>query len=74
MILSAKKVLEVARNQVLDCEERFVGYRVELVKTLNRVIAAQGDGLSDKQRREKVAKEVEALSQKVAAKMREETP
>ena len=72
MNLSTKKVLEVAREQVMSCEERHAGYRVELVKALSRVIASQGDGGSDRHRREMVAKEVEALSQKVVAKMREE--
>ncbi len=69
MILSTKKVLDVAREQVMICEERHAGYRVELVKALSRVIATQGDGGSDRHRRERVAKEVEALSQKVAAQI-----
>lgn len=66
-MMSGKRILEVAREQALLVDERIDGYREDVVRCLMKVIATQNEGHSDRGRRERVAKEVEALGGKVAA-------
>jgi len=65
--MSAKRILEVAGDQATLVEERCQRYRADLVGCLVKVIATQDEGLSQKGRRDRVAKIVEAFGGKVAA-------
>lgn len=66
--MSNRRIFEVAGEKALLVDERFEGYRAELVRTLVAAIQAQQEGLSDKGRRDKVGKVVEALGSVVATK------
>lgn len=66
-MMSGKRIMEVAREQALLIDERAPGYREDMVRCLMRVIAVQNEGHSERGRRERVAKEVEALGVKIAA-------
>ncbi len=72
-MMSNKRILEVARDQVLLIPEPIEGYRAEIVQCLMKVIATQNDGHSDAGRKKQVAKEVEALGTKVAGQLRSES-
>lgn len=65
--MSAKRILEVAGEQATMVEERCQRYRADLVECLVKIIATQDEGLSQKGRRDKVAKIVEAFGGKVTA-------
>jgi hypothetical protein len=66
--MSNRRIVEVAGEKALLVDERFEGYRAELVRALVAAIQAQQEGLSDKGRRDKVGKVVEALGAVVATK------
>lgn len=66
--MNTKRIVEVAGNQALLREERYGGYRADLVRCLVDVIAAQSEGRSEKGRREKVANLVSALGSRVGAR------
>lgn len=68
--MNPRRVAEVAGEQALLTDERYPGYRAEVVRSLVQVIAAQAEGLSERGRREKVTKVVEALGIRVAAETR----
>jgi len=65
--VNVKRILEVAGEQAGLVEERTPAYRASLVRCLVEVVATQDEGLSDKGRRDRVAKIVEAFGSKVAA-------
>ena len=65
--MSAKRILEVAGEQATMVEERCQRYRADLVECLVKIIATQDEGLSQKGRRDKVAKIVEAFGGTVTA-------
>ena len=67
-MISSRRILEVSKDRVLLIEERFAGYRAEVILTLNGVIRTQQEGLSDRGRRDRVLKIVDALAGKVSAK------
>ncbi len=69
-MMSNKRILEVAGEQVSLVREPIDGYRAELVQCLMKVIATQNSGHSDAGRKKQVAKEVEALGTKVATQLR----
>jgi hypothetical protein len=68
--MNPRRVVEVAGEQALLTDERYTGYRAEVVRSLVQVIAAQAEGLSERGRREKIGKVVEALGIKVASETR----
>ena len=65
--MNTVRILEVAEEQATLVEERCDHYREELIRCLISVITTQDEGLSEKGRRDKVAKIVEAFGAKVAA-------
>lgn len=65
--MAGNRIAEVAGEKVLLISERTPGYRAELVKALVATINVQQEGLSEKGRRDKIAKLVEALGSKVSA-------
>ena len=65
--MNTKRVLDVAGEQANLIEERTGSYRKDLIRCLIEAITAQDEGLSDKGRRDRVTKLVEALGSKVAA-------
>jgi len=65
--MAGNRIAEVAGEKVLLIGERTPGYRTELVKALVATINVQQEGLSEKGRREKISKLVEALGSKVSA-------
>ena len=65
--MNTKRVLDVADGQATLIEERTGSYRADLVRALIATITAQDEGLSDKGRRDRVTKVVEALGSKVVA-------
>lgn len=66
-MMSGKRITEVAREQALLIDDRVPGYREDIVRCLMKVIGTQNEGHSDRGRKERVAREVEALGHKVAA-------
>jgi hypothetical protein len=64
-----RRIVEVAGEKAVLIDERYDGYQAELVRTLVAAIQVQGEGLSDKGRKEKVGKVVEALGSVAATKM-----
>ena len=65
--MNTKRLIEVAGEEAMRIDERYPGYRLELVRCLIQVTSTQDEGLSDKGRRDKVFRIVEALGGKVAA-------
>jgi hypothetical protein len=68
MVQSSKRMLEVAREKVLELEDRYPGYRADLLKSLAGIIGAQAASASERIRREAVVREIEALASKVRVK------
>lgn len=64
--MNPKRLVEVAAQQAMLIDEKRPGYRAELVRCLSEAIAVQGEGGSDKSRRDKVLRLVEALGSKLA--------
>jgi len=69
-MISSRRIVEVAGEKASLVDQRFDGYREDMVRCLMRVIMTQSDGLSERGRRDRVSKEVEALGAKVIAKTR----
>jgi hypothetical protein len=67
-MISSKRIMAVAGEQAATVPDRFDGYREELVRCLVTVIVTQNEGLSDRARREQVAKAIDAFGGKVASK------
>ncbi len=67
-MMSSRRIVDVAGEKAVLAEERFDGYRADLVRTLVAVIQTQQEGLSEKGRRDKVSKIVESLGSVVATK------
>jgi hypothetical protein len=65
--MPGNRIAEVAGEKASLVSERVPGYRADLVRTLVAAIQAQNEGLSDKGRRDKIAKMVEALGSKTIA-------
>ena len=62
---ASTKVIEVAKQQALNLSERYDGYRAAIARALIDVIRIQQEGLSEKGRRDKALKTIEALGTKV---------
>lgn len=60
-----RRIVDVARERVLDADERAPGYRADLVRTLVQAIQTQDQEASEKSRRDKIAGMVTALADKV---------
>lgn len=69
--MNPRRVAEVAGERALLVDERYAGYRAEVVRSLVQVLAVQSEGLSERGRRDKVAKVVDALGIKVATEARQ---
>ncbi len=67
-MLSSARLLEVATEQVAEIEERYPGYRTELVERLVLVLRKQSEGLTQRRRRPEVDNIVEAFAREVALK------
>ncbi len=61
--------MEVATEQVGDIEERYPGYRADLVERLVEVLRKQSEGLSQRRRRPEVDSIVESFAQEVGIKL-----
>ena len=72
MTVKTPRILEVTKEQTMLIEKRYDEYQGDLVRCLLEIVAAQGEGSSEKKRREKVAKIVDALGAKLAAEVRSE--
>ncbi len=68
-MLSNARLLEVATEQDAEVEERYPGYRTELVARLVSVLRKQSEGLTTRRRRPEVDNIVEAFAQEVALKL-----
>lgn len=66
-----RRIFDVARERVLDADDRAPGYRADLVRTLVQAIQAQDQEASERGRRDKIGKMVEALAGQVREKQRE---
>lgn len=66
-MMSTKRIVEVAGERASMIAERVPGYRGLLVRALIDAIQVQGEGLSEKGRRDKIGKVVEGLGSRVAA-------
>ena len=69
--MNPKRINEVASEQASLIDERYPQYRAALIRCLIEVITAQDEGHSERGRRDRVAKIVEALGSKVAAEARQ---
>lgn len=67
-MLSATRLKEVASEQANELEERYPGYRVDLVTRLVEILRKQGEGLTLRRRRPEVNKIVEAFAKESAVK------
>jgi len=65
--MNPKRLVDVAGQQAMLIDEKRPGYRADLVRCLTEVIAVQAEGGSDRGRRDKVSRIVEALGSKIAA-------
>lgn len=70
-MLMNRRIFDIARDRVLDADERTPTYRADLVRTLVQAIQAQDQEVSERGRRDKISKMVEALAGQVRAKQRE---
>lgn len=61
----------VATAQVLNCPKRYLEYHTDLVNLLVKVVATQGEGLSDAKRRAEVLAIVETFGNVVITKIKE---
>lgn len=66
-----KRIFDVAKERVLDADDRAPGYRADLVRTLVQAIQAQDQEVSERGRRDRISKMVEALAGQVRAKQKE---
>ncbi|MGD9715444.1 MAG: hypothetical protein AB7V46_25830 [Thermomicrobiales bacterium] len=65
--MNPARLHEVAAEQAGLVPERYPTYRADLIRCLVDVLAAQEEGLSDRGRRDKVSRVVEAFGAKVAS-------
>lgn len=66
-----RRIFDVARERVLDADERTPTYRADLVRTLVQAIQAQDQEVSERGRRDRIGKMVEALAGQVRSKQKE---
>ena len=71
VLLSRDRILEVLRDRVAIVLERSPGYRDDLATALIEVLQVQDTGSSERGRRDRVRRIVEAVSDKVHAAQRE---
>ncbi len=67
-MMSNRRIVEVAGEKAALISERTDSYRSDLVRCLVEVIQTQQEGLSEKGRRDRVSKIIEAFGGKVGAK------
>jgi len=70
MVMTSRRIQEVAKEQAALTDERYPGYIIDLVACLLKVIACQSEGLSEKGRQDQVGKIVDSVGSKVAAPAR----
>ena len=68
-MLSNARLLEVATEEVAEIEERYPGYRTDLVERLVAVLRKQAEGLSQRRRRPEIDAIVESFAQQVGVKL-----
>ncbi len=68
-MLSTARLLEVATEQVAEIEERYPGYRKDLVERLVEVLRKQSEGLTQRRRRPEVDAIVGSFAQQVGIKL-----
>lgn len=68
--MNTRRVIEVAGEKAMLIDQRYAGYREDVIRGLAQVLAAQNEGLSEKGRRDRVSKIVDALGVKVATEAR----
>jgi hypothetical protein len=68
--MNPRRILEVASEQAAVIDERYPDYRAALIRCLIDVITAQDEGLSDRGRRDRVERIVEAFGGKVSVETR----
>ena len=71
VMLSRDRIFEVLRDRVAIVLERSPGYRDDLSTALIEVLQVQDTGSSERGRRERVRRIIEAVSDKVHAAHRE---
>lgn len=71
---TSKRIIEVAGQQATHIHERYPGYRRDLVQRLVDIVAKQGEGLSNRLRRERISEIIDAFGAKVAAQQQEDAP
>lgn len=65
VLLSEQRLADVIRQEVVLVWERTPSYRQDLAKTLIASMQAQQEGLSERGRRDRVKRIIEALATKV---------
>lgn len=68
VLLSQRRIVDVIREQVVLAWERTPSYREDLAKTLIAVMQIQQEELSDRGRRDRVKRAIEALATQVRQK------
>lgn len=71
-MLSTDRIREVAGEKTSEIEERYPGYRVDLVTRLVEILRKQGEGLNSRARRPEILAIVKAFAKQVATKAGEE--
>lgn len=66
--MNKKRIIEVYKEKSQLINERYDGYRGDLVETLSKIIVVQSEELSIKGRQDKTQKIIETLSDKVMKK------
>jgi hypothetical protein len=67
--MNKKRIIEVYKEKSQLIDERYDGYRSDLVETLSKIIVVQSEELSTKGRQDKTQKIIETLSDKVMSKI-----
>ena len=65
-MLSTERIRDVAGQKAIDIEERYPGYRIDLVTRLVEILRKQGEGLNPRYRRTDVLAIVEAFAKQTA--------
>jgi len=63
--MDRQRIIEVYKEKSQLIDERYNGYRSELVEALSKIIGVQSEELSNKGRHDKTEKIIETLSDKV---------
>lgn len=67
--MNKKRIIEVYKEKSQLIDERYDGYRGDLIEALSKIIVVQSEELSTKGRQDKTQKIIEKLSDKVMSKI-----